>query len=434
MASEHNNTTSIICEPTADEWRTYATLCWWIDGIASPVISTAGLLLNTLACVTLARSKNIESIFFNHLLICLAIFDNLYLSNGILRAIKKYVFESNYTFDFVFIKMIFPVRSMEMFCSMYTTIILAFVRHSAIKNPLNYKIRSTQESARPYINVIFYIFPVLLSSILFYAPKFFEFEISFSHEMCETNYTSQNTSVDIQDCPYNDYLIKETSLRRNKSYIFWYSNVLNHIITIVMPLILLVYFNYGIYMELKIFRRRQPSSKRKVNDVRELKNKLHEAEIEKSEQSVIIISLVFMFVLCHLLRAVLNVQELAYFEWKFEEIARGCSGVKYWAMILVPFSEFMLLTNSSANFFIYFFFHHDFRNQLQKRYSVIASTCKNQIDNSGTFCGVLPCGIQENLSKFCFQQKSTKNSSSDSNDPERLNKIEMENIEEIQVA
>ena len=132
MMPTYNNTTSIICEPTEDEWKIYSKISWWMDGIASPVISSAGLLLNTLAIVTLTKSKKVESMFFNYLLVCLAIFDNLYLSNGILGAIRKYSIESSYTFDYVFIKLIFPLRSMVMFCSMYTTIILAFERHKII--------------------------------------------------------------------------------------------------------------------------------------------------------------------------------------------------------------------------------------------------------------------------------------------------------------
>ena len=74
-----------------------------------------------------------------------------------------------------------------------------------------------------------------------------------------------------------------------------------------------------------------------------------------------------MFLLCHLLRVVLNIQESAYFEWKFDQIDMGCPGVRFWAMILVPFSEFMLLANSSANFFIYYLFQNDFRNEIRTK-------------------------------------------------------------------
>ena len=72
-----------------------------------------------------------------------------------------------------------------------------------------------------------------------------------------------------------------------------------------------------------------------------------------------------MFLSCHLLRVVLNIQESVYFEWKFAELEKGCAGVKFWAMVLVPFSEFMLLANSSGNFFIYYLFQKDFRNEIR---------------------------------------------------------------------
>ena len=130
---------------------------------------------------------------------------------------------------------------------------------------------------------------------------------------------------------------------------------------------MLMYLNFGIYLELKMFKKRQPSSRTKIRDIQMEQKGMKKEDSEKNEQSIIIISLVFMFILCQILRAVLNIQELVYFEWKFKEISTGCAGVKFWAMVLIPFSEFMLLTNSSANFFIYFLFHNDFRFYLQKK-------------------------------------------------------------------
>ena len=66
-----------------------------------------------LAIVALTKSKNVESMFFNYLLVCLAIFDNLYLSNGILGAIRKYIIASSYIFDYVFINLIFPTQGIS---------------------------------------------------------------------------------------------------------------------------------------------------------------------------------------------------------------------------------------------------------------------------------------------------------------------------------
>lgn len=68
---------------------------------------------------------------------------------------------------------------------------------------------------------------------------------------------------------------------------------------------------------------------------------------------------------------------LVYLEWSAKDIARGCLGVKFWAMLLVPISEFMLLAYSSANFFIYFFFHRDFRRLIKEKYKRIIASSHN---------------------------------------------------------
>ena len=129
---------------------------------------------------------------------------------------------------------------------------------------------------------------------------------------------------------------------------------------------------------MKKFKRRRPSS-RKLSKAKESTTKcLSNNPNENNEQSIIIFALVITFVSCHILRVILNVQEMVNFEWKFKEIAVGCFGVRFWAMILIPVSEFLLLTNSSANFFIYYFFHKDFRSLLTKRFREMKLCCLTQ--------------------------------------------------------
>ena len=378
MLQNVNNTSTAInttCEPTEDEWEVYNQTSWLIQGIASPLISIFGFLLNSVAIATLISSKKTESFFFNRLLVCLAVFDNLYLLNGVSEAIRRYAIQPNYFYDFAFINFLFPFRSMVMFCSMYSTIVLAFVRHDAIKRPLRFTVRLRQESTGSYFNLMYYIFPVVLASVIFYLPKFFEFDITYSPEACLHYSLSNINSTSKPECPYKDYVITETWMRQNKSYILWYLNVLNHIITIIVPFILLVYFNVGIYREMKTFIRRRTSSRRRIKNNQPI-NQAHKTdEPEKNEQSITIFSLILMFLSCHMLRVVLNIQESVYFEWKFKELQKGCAGVRFWAMILVPFSELMLLTNSSANFFIYYLFQNDFRKEIKIKLKKKISCC-----------------------------------------------------------
>ena len=85
-----------------------------------------------------------------------------------------------------------------------------------------------------------------------------------------------------------------------------------------------------------------------------------------------------IFISCHTLRGILNAQELFYFDWTAKDIANGCYGVKFWAMTLVPVSEFMLLINSCANFFLYYLFHKDFRMFFMKQKRSVCTAASNK--------------------------------------------------------
>ena len=128
-----------------------------------------------------------------------------------------------------------------------------------------------------------------------------------------------------------------------------------------------------------------------------------------------------MFILCHFIRAVLNIQELVYFEWKLKEIIKGCAGVKYWAMVLVPFSEFMLLTNSSANFFIYFLFHNEFRHIIQNRRDHLSTMFKDKMVHSRTNCGNMFRAIWTRNSRRPFFVSTNSNCKKPGNEPVRFN-------------
>ena len=116
---------------------------------------------------------------------------------------------------------------MVMFCSIYTTVILAMVRNNAVTHPLNYMIRLRRETAGSSWNVVKYIIPVTIMAVLFYIPKFFEFKITDAIEPCE----SFNNSDTNDTCTYKDYFISATILRGDKNYVLWYINILNFITT-----------------------------------------------------------------------------------------------------------------------------------------------------------------------------------------------------------
>ena len=434
--SEHNNKMDINhkicqwndldyktgCEMTESQWDLYYKISWWIQGIVSLVLSSIGILLNSVAAIVLVYSNKKKTASFNRLLACLALFDNLYLLSGISEAFRGYIIKQSYYYDYIFVMLIYPIRGMVMFCSIYTTVVLAMVRHNAVTRPLDYMIRVRTETFDSPSNVIKYIIPLTIGSIIFYLPKFFEFKITDSNEPC----ASYNNSATNENSTTNEYFISETILRRDKNYVLWYMNIVNFIITAALPFILLVYFNFGIYKEMKRFKTRQPKLHINTKQNRAPSIDITNKPNSGSDQSIIVLCLVILFVCTHILRGILNIREIASFEWILQEHERGCNGVTFWAMLLVPISEFMLLLNSSANFFIYYLFHKDFTSliKVQRNKSNAFSQLKSRSLSRNRNA------LKEDAQTPCLQEIYT-DINTQQGDPEKTPKTE--NLELVEI-
>ena len=73
-----------------------------------------------------------------------------------------------------------------------------------------------------------------------------------------------------------------------------------------------------------------------------------------------------LFALCHSLRIFLNIHECWNVQRFHEERARGCSGVRFWVLILVPISDLLVVLNSSLNFLVYIIFDKSFQDVLKQ--------------------------------------------------------------------
>ena len=82
----------------------------------------------------------------------------------------------------------------------------------------------------------------------------------------------------------------------------------------------------------------------------------------QTRQAIVLFAIVILFVCCHALRILLNVNELLTLKVVRASINNGCLGVPFWALIGVAVSHFLITVNSSANFFIYCFMCTTFRN------------------------------------------------------------------------
>ena len=157
--------------------------------------------------------------------------------------------------------------------------------------------------------------------------------------------------IAINNYTTNSYYIDDSILGRDKGYVFWYLNVVNLFITLLIPFALLVYFNVTIWKKMDGLQKR--STRCKENRKRDINKCHYPRQDDCNEQSLTVVGLIMISISCHTLRGILNAQELFYFDWSAKDIATGYYGVKFWAMTLVPVSEFMLVINSCANFFLY---------------------------------------------------------------------------------
>ena len=84
------------------------------------------------------------------------------------------------------------------------------------------------------------------------------------------------------------------------------------------------------------------------------------------KKTFVLFSIVAVFVLCHSLRFILNVDEFLNLTTFIEEKENGCDNPKFWDSVLVPLNQILIIINASAHFFIYVFFDHGFQHVLKQ--------------------------------------------------------------------
>ena len=96
------------------------------------------------------------------------------------------------------------------------------------------------------------------------------------------------------------------------------------------------------------------------------------------QKTRILFSIVFLFVLFHVLRVILNIEEFVTLDNQRIAKEMGCEWLQYWTIIAAPLSHLLLQINSSINFFIYCFFNKSFRDELVSWTSVILNVCRTK--------------------------------------------------------
>ena len=357
----------VICilpqDITDSQWDFYHNFAWWLDGITTLLIGCVGIFFNFLTILVLLGGELAGS-FFNWLLVALAIFDSFLLLNGNLEAFRNYLGTTQFH-NYVFVAFLYPFRSIFMCSSIYITVMLALERYNALVKPISQHNRrdaqSRKKTLKEYMNLHWvrlskYIGPIIVLSALFFIPKWLELKIE-NRELC----AGKNN----QNCSY-EYEIIVTRLRSNNYYNLWYINIANLVVTAAIPFVSLAYLNLNIYFKFKQYNKRQSLSKPATSSISidQTQKKVRKREKDMVQQTMILFSIVVLFVLFHTLRIVLNLEEFSTLEKRKRAKENGCEWLQYWTIIAAAISHLLLQINSSINFVIYCYFNKSFRYEL----------------------------------------------------------------------
>ena len=146
-----------------------------------------------------------------------------------------------------------------------------------------------------------------------------------------------------------------TPLRLNDHYVIWYKNVASCVVTVLVPFVLLVFWNWNTW---QVIQRRQRNRHRPTIHL-----KAAVAKEEEAKKAKILFVIVILFLACNALRLILNLQEMVTMHVYQAAFKLGCNPVPFWAMVTNTVSKFLLTLNAALGVPVYCVMSRDFRRQ-----------------------------------------------------------------------
>ncbi len=300
----------------------------WNLAICGCILASWGILANALSAhIFINRSA---SNTFNSLLILLTIADALFLIFSIMTFCRL-AFTTGFVLDqilaVIYPYFVHPCKGISLTCSTYATVAMALERYLGTHHPLKH---STERNKKRW--------PVIaaVSSVGVNLPRFFEVELK------ETK---------------DGYQVAASDLRRDETYSYyaaWFFSVVNT----VGPFLILCFTNIKIYLFLKSYSQ--------DTGIGRASQTTRGQDSGARSRTMVLLGIVLVFLTCNALRVVLNMHEItAMHKWMSCQAA-GFYVIPYWTIMCADVSEFMLVVNSSVNFFIYTCFNRTFRTSVAK--------------------------------------------------------------------
>ena len=363
------------------------------------VVGIMGMVGNVVLIATFARLQK-RRLRFHGLMMALSLFDLIYIISSIYLftipgLVGVHTAEGPY---FFFVPVVIPVAQICLTGSVYCTMAIAVERYLTVCKPF-FTASKNWSSKR-------YIVPILVFSLIYNFPKFFEIrsnvecechngtmtiieqqctnvkfdslvEISYVHLPNHTDTTLESTTIKAPLPEYQCngtyiYGVILTEMRTNKYYYIIYSVCMNIVFMVLLPFCLLTALASITLRRLTYYTQNAESGRRYNQDINSgnvrqalnqstaivcrpviYVNQLNEQQILKANEIMLArVSLVlsFVFIICHSIRWIPNVYELIqriqedneYVDWP------------YWVEIITHLSHFMTVLNSSVNFYVYY--------------------------------------------------------------------------------
>jgi len=330
------------------------TMTFLMEGVLVMMVAYMGVAGNILSFIVLKNQKVQKT--FHNLLILLNTFNMIYLLTSIsMFSLPNLSTMFSGTYQNLSLPIVLPVAHIGMVGSIYSTLALSVERYLAVVHPIT-KYRHKYSSMH-------FILPVVLYSVLYNLPKFFELTTACpaaTKQGITFNETSSsedlqivlNSSLAEGSCRYWERNLVPSPLRRS----YWYLNIyllwLNTILNIIIPIISLIVLNIGIMRMIEQHRNNVTDSCQVVTSRPSIGPRQEtinwKREVVNARVSVYI---AVILVCCHTIRIILNVWDIA------QTFKEGQPKTFYWPLwvdLVTVISRLALTISCSLSFYIYY--------------------------------------------------------------------------------
>ena len=328
-----------------------------IEFIGMLVVGIIGILGNTTAIYVFSTMQN--RLKFHCIMIMIFLFDTSYIILNLIILSFPYI-SDEYKYGDTYCHMlpiVTPLQHIALTGSIYSTMAISMERYLVVCHPF-FTLSNRWSSKR-------YIFPILVFSMIYNIPRFFELEVV---EMAAGVSRDPHATT-----PKPSYSLEHTPMRVNYYYNSIYRGWLNLFVTAIIPFIVLITLNVLIFKRLKqILRTRNRTSvigtfgspgslmtQSSISPDEEPacvpvpvspKELTRENEILLAKVSVII---VIFFIICHSVRWIPIIYGIVFNHYIIEHDFY----FPEWIQICQNISGILTITNSSVNFYIYLVTH-----------------------------------------------------------------------------